>query len=337
MKPAGPSLWTALVLAVVVSRSAAAQDANLLLTEGLRAYQGLDFDAAAQLLRRALDPGDSAALTPPERLRALMYLGAANLFREDRDQAVATFRTLLLTDPRYRPDSLVFPPRITQAFSEVLQTTKAVGLATAAEARFAVGDGALQMRAYATSRHNIEATVRSARGIVVATLYRGEITDSLTLSWNGRDSSGRSVAGGAYRLIVTSSVTPDQILRYVNIPLDVSVARADTLPWPTAPQAPPSRWNPAFLVPAGLLGTALTLPAALGAGGGKGIRIALGITVAAAGVFAGRPRVSTPSRRAQAEWRARLRATRQENQRRRGRLELMVRTGAPETREGPPQ
>ncbi len=176
----------------------------MLLSEGIRAYTDLDFAAAAQLLRRALDPADSARLSPSDRLRALMYLGAANVFREDHDEAVAVFRTLVLADPRLRPDSLVFPPRVAQTFAEVLQTTKAVGLVAPEEARFPAGSQGLAVRAYATSRHRIEAQVTAARGNAVATLYRGPIADSVTLAWDGLDSTGTRVAPGRYDLIVTS-------------------------------------------------------------------------------------------------------------------------------------
>ena len=125
---------TALLLSLT-SVPVGAQTENVLLTEGIRAYRDLEFAAAAQLLRRALEPTDAAGLSPADRLRALMYLGAAGIFREERDHAAATFRTLVLADPRFRPDSLVFPPRVTQVFDEVLQTTKAVALEAPQEAR----------------------------------------------------------------------------------------------------------------------------------------------------------------------------------------------------------
>ena len=335
MKPASRTLWICLLLALP-TRPSAAQDASLLLAEGLRAYQGLDFAAATQLLRRSLDTADLAPLASPDRLQALMYLGAANLLQEDRDQAVATFRTLLLADPRYRPDSLVFAPKITQVFAEVLQTTKAVGLAAPAEARFPAGEDGLNVRAYATSRHSIVAWVSSARGSPIATLFRGEITDSATLSWNGLDSAGRAVPAGPYRLVVTSSLAPGQVLRHVSIPLELSLLAADTLRWPAAPQPGRSRWDLRWLVPGGVLGAGLVVPAALGAGGARGFRIGLGLSVATAAIVAGRPRASAPDRRAQAEWRGRLRAAQQENQRRRAQPPIVIRCGKPDSGEGAP-
>ena len=336
MNLAGRAFPTALILAIA-PLPVAAQTASVLLAEGLRAYQGLDFAAAAQLLRRALDPADSVPLAPQDRPGALMYLGAADLLREDRDQAVGTFRTLLLTNPRYRPDSLVFPPKITQVFAEVLQTTKAVGLTAPPEVRFSAGEGGVDVHVYATSRHSIEARVSSPRGSPVATLFQGEITDSVTLSWNGLDSTGQLVPAGTYRLVVTSLLVPHQVLRYVSLPLDLSTPPVDTIPWPSAPPPERSQWDLRFLVPGGVLGTALALPAALGAGGAKGLRISAGLLVAAAGVIAGRPHASAPDRQAQADWGGRLRAARQENQRRRARQGIVIRCGKPDAGEGAPQ
>lgn len=333
MKTTDRALWTAVILTLAPIASAA-QDANVLLTEGLRAYQDLDFAAAVQLLRRSLDPADTGALTRPDRLRALMYLGAAHLFREDRDQAVVTFRHLLLADARYRPDSLVFPPKVTQVFGEVLQTTKAVALAAPPEVRFPAGEQGFLVRAYATSRQTIEAGVASARGRAIATLFRGEISDSVTLSWNGLDSAGRAVPAGAYQLVIASSLVPGRVLRRVSLPLAVSIPSVDTVPWPPAPQAGRSGWDLRFLIPGAALGAALAVPAALGAGGAQGFRIAAGVSVTTAGIIAGRPRASAPDRQAEAEWRTGVRAARQENQHRRARPEMVIQSGKPEQREG---
>ncbi len=336
MSPPGRLYWTALVL-LLTPTPAAGQAASVLLSEGLRAYADLDFAAAAQLLRRALEPAEATALAPPDRLRALMYLGAADLFRDDRDQAVTAFRTLVLADPRFRPDNLVFPPKVTQAFDEVLQTTKAVGLAAPAETRFPAGADGLVVHAYATSRHRIDARVRSARGGAIATLYRGPITDSVALSWNGLDSAGTVVAPGHYDLLVTSSLAPDQVLRSVRLPLDLSARPVDTLPWPQAPQRQRFGWDLRFLVPGAVLGAGLAIPAALGVGGAKGARIAVGLVLGTIGVLGAMPHASAPPARAEAEWRTRLRAAQQENQRRRNRPEIVIRTGPPEPREGPPR
>lgn len=330
----GRLLRTALLLSFTPV-AAAAQTANVLLTEGIRAYRDLEFAAAAQLLRRALEPTDSRGLPPADRLRALMYLGAAGIFREERDQAAATFRTLVLADPRFRPDSLVFPPRVTQVFDEVLQTTKAIALTAPREARLRAGDEGFALRAYATSRHRIEARITSAQGAAIATLYRGQITDSVVLAWNGLDSAGTVVPQGRYSVVVASSLAPDQILRSVRLPLDISVRAVDTLPWPPAPAVPGATWDLRFLVPGAVLGAGFAVPAALGVGGAKGARITLGLTFGTIGIIGGRRPAAGPAAGADAEWRARVATVRQENQRRRNRPEMVIRTGPPEFREGP--
>lgn len=326
---------TALLLLSLTPVPVAAQSASVLLAEGIRAYRDLEFAAAAQLLRRALEPADARGLSSADRLSAFVYLGAALIFREERDQAVATFRTLVLTDPRFRPDSLVFPPRVTQVFDDVLQTTKAIALAAPREARLRAGDEWFTVRAYATSRHHVEARILSGQGLTVATLYRGLVLDSTVLAWNGLDSTGNPVPEGRYAVVVASSLTPDQILRSVRLPLDVSTPKVDTLPWPAEPEAGRAGWKLRFLVPGAVLGVGLAVPAALGAGGAKGPRIALGIAFGTAGLVAGRPRTTAPSPAAQADWRTSVERARQENARRRARAEIVVRTGPAEFREGP--
>lgn len=330
-----PRWWyrTALLL-VLLPAPAAGQTASVLLAEGLRAYGNLDFAAAAQLLRSALEAADAAALPPPDRLRALMHLGAANVYREERDDAVAAFRSLVLADPRFRPDSLVFPPRVTQTFDEVLQTTKAVGLVAPPEARFTAGTRGLQVRAYVTSRHRIQGRITTTRGQTIATLFGGVINEYVTLTWDGLDANGAAVPPGRYLLVVFSSLD-DEILRSVRLPLEVAVNPVDTLPWPAPPPRPPRRWDRRFLYPGAVLGVGLALPAALGIGGARTARISFGIAFATIGLVGGWPRAAAPDPRAATEWQTLVTTVRRENQRRRNRPEMVIRTGQPESREGP--
>src|SRR2546426_7150335 len=77
-----------------------AQSASDLLGGGVRAYQALEYDAAAALLEESLGRDSAAGLADSLRARALTYLGATELFRGQRDSAVATFRHLVLLNPR---------------------------------------------------------------------------------------------------------------------------------------------------------------------------------------------------------------------------------------------
>lgn len=267
-----------------------------------------------------------------------MYLGASALFRGERTEAVTSFRTLVLENPRLRPDSLVFPPRVTQVFSEVLQTTKAVAV-TAEPSRqsFTAGAGAFVARVYASSSHRIVASLLSPSGREMRPLYDGRIADSLTITWSGLDDTG-AAAPGRYHLQVASLVTEDTVLRRVRLPLEVAVEPADTLPWPEAP-SPGRRGGPdlRYLIPGVVVGGALALPALFGSVSAEGIRITLGVAVGALGV-AGALQSRGPSDAAQAateaEWNRQVQEVTQENRRRRARPRIVVQAGAVERLEG---
>src|SRR5438093_11129417 len=64
------------LLALTARSVAAQQSASDLLAQGMRAYQSLDYDRAAAILRRGLarTPGDT--LSAVARLQALTYLAA---------------------------------------------------------------------------------------------------------------------------------------------------------------------------------------------------------------------------------------------------------------------
>jgi len=108
-----------LVLALLVGIAAPLQSQGSAVADALRAYENLDFDRAVTLLRRAL----AGALDDSTRAQALTYLGAAEHYRGQSDSAVAAFRQLVMLAPTQVPDTLLFPPEITQLYRDVRSHT----------------------------------------------------------------------------------------------------------------------------------------------------------------------------------------------------------------------
>jgi hypothetical protein len=216
----------------LVSHRGSAQSASQLLEGGVRAYGNLDFDGASGLLRRALALSDSTALTGTARSRALTYLAAAEQFRGGQDSAVAVFGQLVIADPRYRPDQLVFPPEVLSVFEAARLRTKAVAVELPRTSQIQVGRETWLARVYASSFHEISAELTRNDGGLARTVYRGPIGDSLVLRWDGRDAAGEPVASGGYLFVVTSRDAQGQVLRLVQAPLEIERAQRDTLPSP---------------------------------------------------------------------------------------------------------
>src|SRR5438094_10516326 len=158
--------WIALL--VCGWSAAAAQGAAQAITspfaQGIRAYQNLDFDQAAALLRRDLARASSSTATLGERAQGLLYLGAADLFRGRRDSAVAVFRRLVQLDPRYRPDRLVFPPEVTSVFDAVRLRIKTVAIVVPRDTVIPVQDGAFRAWLVASSVQTVNVTLLYENG-----------------------------------------------------------------------------------------------------------------------------------------------------------------------------
>lgn len=324
------ALWLCAAVAVLVPTPGAAQVAGVLLSEGITAYNDLEFAAAAQLFRRALAPEARPPLADTDRRRALMYLGAAELLGGDRSRAVEAFRSLLLENPRFRPDSLLFPPRVTQVVEEVAQTTKAVAVEAPREHGFIAGERTFTIRVHATSPHLVRAGVWR-EGAMRRSIYEGPIIDSLVLVWDGLGGDGAAVGSGDYVLEVASMVTSGSVLRAVRVPLAIRAQPRDTLPWPQALPQPGKPIDIRFLVPGVALGAALALPALLGDVSGEGTRITLGVALFGVGV-AGAFLASRPPQPGVDQ--QRLSEVHRENARRRTHPRLVVRAGPPRRVEG---
>ena len=155
-----------------------AQSARELLGQGVRAYQALEYDAAAALLEESLGRDSAAGLADSLRARALTYLGATELFRGQRDSAVATFRHLVLLNPRYRPDELIFPPQVTNLFQEVRRATRAIAVAVPPVTELRTRIERFTARVLTSSLADVTVTLAREDGTLMRQLYSGPVADS---------------------------------------------------------------------------------------------------------------------------------------------------------------
>jgi hypothetical protein len=287
---------TLLLLALLcLPRVLAGQAARDVLAQGIRAYDDLDFEQAAGLLRRALAVQGGAALARDDASRALIYLTATELLRDRKDSARAIARRLAITNPRYRPDELVFPPQLLLLYEVVRRATPAVIGEAPTDTTIRPGSEALTLRLYASAVHDVQATLVAFDGRVMRTLYRGPIGDSLALPWNGLDSANVPLQAGSYAITVSSFDRAGKVVRILRMPLAVLPARADTLAHPATPAdtvlRPEKRpLGPALrvLAPGLLAGAGMAvLPGAVARGERpSGSRLVIGGALTVAGVAA---------------------------------------------------
>src|SRR3989475_9620271 len=216
-------------------RWSSAQSSDSVLATGLRAYRNLEFDLAALLLRRDVTQLTAAGAPAAERAKGLVYLGAAELYRGRRDSAVVVFRRLVMLDPRYRPDRLVFPPEVTSLFDAVRLRIKTVAIVAPRDTEIPVQNGAFRAWLVASSFQTVNVTLLYENGTSFRPLYFGPIGDSLEVQWDGRDAAGQPVPVDRLLLRVASRAPTGELASMVQIPLDLKINRPDTLPWPDAP------------------------------------------------------------------------------------------------------
>lgn len=327
-------------------RAAGAQSAADVLAQGVRAYEDLELDAAAGLLRRALAFRSSDALARADAARALIYLAATELFRDRRDSAVAASRRLVLLDPRFSPDELVFPPQVLTLYEAERRATPAVTARAPADTAIRTGADAFVVRLYASTFHDVTATLATDAGRVVRTLYAGPIGDSLDLRWNGLDSAAARLPDGRYAVSVASLDRARRVVRVLRLPLEVTHPSVDTLRHPAPPADSlirPERqpFGPALraLAPGALAGAAIAvLPSVVASGEDvSGARLLVGGTVTIAGIVAflsrhpGRaiPENVTHNRVLRDSWRRDVEDVTRRNAQRAREVRVVIRAGAP--------
>jgi hypothetical protein len=354
MRHVGALLAAVSFAAVAGPRGAHAQSAAEVLAQGVRAYQDLEFDGAAGLLRRSLAFQGTEALPPTGATRALIYLAATELFRNRRDSAAAVARRLVLLDPRFRPDEQVFPPQVVTLYEGVRRATPAVTARAPADTSIRPRADAFVIRLYASTFHDVSATLATEAGSVVRPLYAGPIGDSLNLTWNGLDSAGVRVPDGRYAVTITSLDRQRRVVRMLRLPLQVAQPSVDTLPHPVPPADSllrPERqpYGPAIraLAPGALTGVAIAVLPKIVASreDASGTRYLVGASVTLAGLAAflshhpGRPIPGNAAhnRVLRDDWRRAVDDVIRHNAQRIREVRMGIRTGTPllVTPEGP--
>jgi len=321
------------------------QTAAQLADRGVAAYQGLDLNAAAGFLRRALSAQGQDSLLTDQRLRALDYLGATEFLRGNEDSTAAAFRRAVLLDPTHEIDPLVFPPEITSRYAQVKRDTRAVRVEVPARVQFRAGESGFRPRLVASSVHQVIVTVDRSDGRTARVLYRGLIGDSLEVEWDGRDSAAVPVTAARYYLRVASLAASGEPVRIVRVPLEISTSSPDTAAQPARPDSlllqerTPLGRKPEALIGGVLAGIGLAaLPSVIGSDAELSAgRFVLAGSVTVAGVVGfltqrgGKPipaNIAANDAVLQ-QWRTQADLVAQENQRLRATVDLSITAGRP--------
>lgn len=229
---------------------APAQSASAMLDQGVRAYSVREYDGAVWLLRRALAADGADALSNAGTARALLYLTATEVARNQRDSALAAARRLILLDPRYRPDE-GFPQSVLAIYQEARRTAPSVSIRASGDTAIRPGAESFIVRLGSSTSPEVTANLLNAEGRVVRVLFSGTLRDTVAVRWNGLDGSGNVPDAGRYMIVVTprdrnnrsgggsASAGANWTLR---LPLELARPSVDTTPLPDAP--PDSLFRP---------------------------------------------------------------------------------------------
>ncbi|HEX7939020.1 MAG TPA: hypothetical protein VF483_08495 [Gemmatimonadaceae bacterium] len=179
---------------------------------GVNAYADANYDSATVLLRGALKAMGTDSARKGQRVRALTFLGAAELERGHRDSATAAYRQLLTLDPREAPDSAVFGKPVLDFYQQLRSRQRGV-------ARIATTSGGVALTIIALTPHRLSVGVGRAGASAAFQLFSGLVSDSLVVTWNGAIPGGGSEAPGAYDLVLVATPSDGSAPKTVRFPV----------------------------------------------------------------------------------------------------------------------
>jgi hypothetical protein len=213
---------------------------------GVLAFEDADYTGAAALLRRALRVKAGDSLDANSRVRALTFLGAAELMRGRRDSATTTFRQLLTLNPSRPPDPTIFPANVLAFYHGLRSQQQGV-------ARIASTTSGVALTIVALRPHELSVGVGQNGRPTTFQLFRGVVSDSVVVKWNGLTPTGEELKPGTYELVLVAFPADGSSRRSVRFPVLVERESATGLLHARAPGAPiptdSSRGNAGQLLP----------------------------------------------------------------------------------------
>lgn len=170
------------------------------LEAGVHAFAAQEYDGAAALLRQSLRQMGTDSANTSQRVRALTFLGAAELKRGHNDSSIAAFRQLLTLSPRKAPDSLMFEPEVMALYHKLRSQQQGV-------ARIATTPDGVALTIIALSPHRLRVGVGKNGKAADFQLFSGVVTDSVVVTWNGAMPGGASASPGAYEMVLDATPT----------------------------------------------------------------------------------------------------------------------------------
>ncbi len=209
-----------IVMLVMLPLKAAAQE-NAALVRARQAYENLDYQAAIQLAQRAL----GQQLAVHELVETYEMLGSMYAALGSQEEAVESFRNLIMLDPDREPDQQRVSPSIIQMYATALGQVLVVRKVGVDSVSFVQGNGRVPLRF----------DVSQPAAVRVRAVGNGLdlLIDSLSAAgpagvfWSPVLEDGTPVPPGRYQLVVEAFARPEQYASQVVV--EVRHGTVDTL------------------------------------------------------------------------------------------------------------
>ncbi len=336
-----------LVLALAGPRALPAQAPNPedLLRRARQALQTNEIERGVELLRQALAAQATSGATPL-RVETELELATASWALGRYDSATVHFQEAIRLDPTARLGVEEHSSELVRAFEVARRTTPAVGLRLPSDTTlFAVRDSlavTITLTQPGVVRLRLSGLGPEGRDVV---LRSDSLASTAVVRIPVRDSGGRALPPGRYRLAAEYSGRGVPLPLVQTQQLDVTQQGADTLDWEPPPAD--SLLRPEYRKGAGPRASiwrglafgvaAAAIPVVIGSSalsdGVEGQAVVVGVAIGAAGVagyYLGRPKIAIDenvvfNQTLRSAWESRNRAISQENVARRQQTLLRVR------------
>ncbi len=210
-----------LVVGLMVLPLQAAAQENGALVQARQAYEDLDYRTAIQLAQRAV----GQQLTSGELVEAYEMLGFMYAALGSTEEAVASFRNLIILDPNREPDAQRVSPTITQMYAVALAQVLVVRKVGIDSASFVAGQGMVPLRFDVSQPADVRVrAVGEGLDIPVDSL---SVAGAGGVFWSPVLEDGTPVPPGQYQLVVEAFARPEQYASQIMV--EIRHGTVDTL------------------------------------------------------------------------------------------------------------